>query len=661
MTATILRLIALVFWLQIPVTYVAAQDSADSTRRNVIIFVADGLRHGSVTPSEAPSISWIRSNGVTFENSHSLFPTFTTANASAIATGHYLGDTGDFSNTIYSGYPMFQAGNFDRAVGTYTPFVENDPILGDLDAHFAGNYLNEMTLLHAARKLGMNTAAVGKLGPVAIQDVDELNPVNGKFATPATIIIDDSTGGPDGIPLNPEITNALNNAKLSLSTPKREQPAGTNVSPGTLVPNLAQQAYFADVTTKAILPMFKQSGKPFVLIYWSRDPDGTQHNQGDSLNTLDPGINGPTSKAAIQNADNNLAQILKYVLGDTELAANTDIFITSDHGFATISKHDVDPTGRETKSYAARFTYRDATGRQEVNDKFLPVGFLAIDIAHNLQLPLFDPDSKIDGPKGTKIYEPVDPTIPGPTKNVLQHPAFGNGLIGGSGRILDQTDARVIVAANGGSDLIYVPVHDPVTVGKIIEFLIKQDYVGGLFVDDSYGQIAGALPLSTIDLIGSSKLPLPAIVVAFKTFPRDAKNPIMSAVQIADNSLQQGQGMHGSLGRDNTFNFMAAFGPDFKKQFTDPSPVSNADIFPTFAKLLGFTPISIGNLAGRVLEEALAGGPPSVSAKPCVAQSQPTPDHKTTVLMYQQVGKQLYFDRGSFEQTPSPGSTSACQ
>ena len=48
----------------------------------------------------------VRDKGVNFKNSHSLFPTFTTANASAMATGHYLGDTGDFSNTIYTGYPV---------------------------------------------------------------------------------------------------------------------------------------------------------------------------------------------------------------------------------------------------------------------------------------------------------------------------------------------------------------------------------------------------------------------------------------------------------------------------------------------------------------------------------------------------------------------------
>src|SRR5258707_4841621 len=112
---------------------------------NVILFVPDGLRALSVTPDSAPTMAAVRDKGVNFKNSHSLFPTFTTANASAMATGHHLGDTGDFSNIIYVGFPVSAVG------GTVTPFIENDPVLGELDAHFKGNYLDEVTLLEAAR------------------------------------------------------------------------------------------------------------------------------------------------------------------------------------------------------------------------------------------------------------------------------------------------------------------------------------------------------------------------------------------------------------------------------------------------------------------------------------------------------------------------------
>src|SRR5579863_7973063 len=90
----------------------------DKPAHNVILFVPDGLRALSVTPESAPTMAAIRDRGVNFKNSHSMFPTFTTANAASFATGHYPGDTGDFSNTIYVGYPV------KAASGSMTPFLE---------------------------------------------------------------------------------------------------------------------------------------------------------------------------------------------------------------------------------------------------------------------------------------------------------------------------------------------------------------------------------------------------------------------------------------------------------------------------------------------------------------------------------------------------------
>jgi hypothetical protein len=625
-----------------------------------LIFVFDGLRAGSVNADDAPTMFWIRNHGVSFANSHSLFPTFTTANASAIATGHYLGDTGDYSNQIYIGHPVFLDGNFGRPPGSYAPYVENNRVLGDLDAQFNGNYLNEETLLAAARRHGFNTATVGKMGPAAIQDVSQLNPVNGGFAVPQTIIIDDGTGTPDGVPLAPEISSALTNAGLPIATPARLQPTGNNTTPGTKDTNSVQQMYFADVTSKVILPAFVKSGKPFALLYWSRDPDGTQHFQGDSLNKLIPGINGPTSKAALKNADNNLKQILDYINSDPQLSADTDIFLTADHGFATISKHDIDAEGRVTTSYSTKWVYKDAQGRQEVNTGFLPVGFVAIDLAHELGLPLFDPDSQIDGRDGKKCFEPVDPTIAQQFPNVRQHPVGGNGLIGGTGRIASQTDAKVVIAANGGSDLIYLPAYDPEMVKRIVAFLTDQDYVGGIFVNDEYKNVPGALPSSSIRLIGSSLTPTPTIAVTFKTFSTDSENPIMTGVQITDYVLQHGQGMHGSFGRANTFQFMAAIGPDFKKEFVDQAPVSNADIAPTLAKIIGLDLAGKGELRGRILREALSGGPQSLSFKRRMAISQGATNGKKTILLYQQSGEQVYFDQACFKKAPTFKAQTIC-
>jgi hypothetical protein len=112
--------------------------------RNVILFVADGLRQGSVNNDDAPAMNQIRKKGVFFANSHALFPTLTTPNASAIATGHNLGDTGDFGNYLYTGFPLPAVGD------TQVPFVKNDRVLGTLDERFGGNYLHEETLISFA-------------------------------------------------------------------------------------------------------------------------------------------------------------------------------------------------------------------------------------------------------------------------------------------------------------------------------------------------------------------------------------------------------------------------------------------------------------------------------------------------------------------------------
>ncbi len=641
---------------------------------NVLVFVADGLRNGSVNAQDTPTLYALQNSGVNFTNSHSLFPTFTTPNASAIATGHYLGDTGDFSNTIYAGYPV------PPANGSPTPFIENDPILGNLNANYPGtvdpltgkpsgydssdpdsfslsNFLNEETLLQAARQNGYSTAAVGKLGPTLIQDVSQgtPDPVTGKVPVPQTVIIDDSTGRTGGVPLSADIQQRLITAGVGITTPDRSNGAnvsdptqvqlsngfsGNNKQPGTLEANYVQQQFFTNAVTNAILPEFKDANNPFAMVYWSRDPDGTQHNQGDSLDSLTPGINGPTSKAAVTNADHNLAQIIQS-LKDQGLYDNTDIFVTSDHGFSTISKSVVDAQGTKVNDYAATLTYAG------INPGELPPGFVAIDLAHGLGQNLFDPDQATKGADGNYSYKLVDPT-----QGI--RPNNGNGLIASSTTLSTPNattapPASVIVAANGGSDLIYIPDHSAATLQQVVDILTKQNYVSGLFVDDSYGPIAGTLPLSSINLKGSAQTPTPAIVVNFKTFSTDPSNPAQSEVEIADTGLQQGQGMHGSFGRGDTFNTMIAAGPDFKQGFSDTAPVSNADVAPTLASIIGL-PIPSGNgtLIGRVISEALVGGPDSVATTTGIQKSDEPLNGQITYLNYQQVGDTKYFDAAGF-------------
>src|SRR3569833_2768079 len=359
--------------------------------------------------------------------------------------------------------------------------------------------------------------------------------------------------------------------------------------------------------------MFKARNKPFVLVFWSRDPDGTQHNQGDSRNQILPGINGPSTMASIRNVDNNLAQIRK-ALDELGLAANTNIMIQADHGFSTISK--------ESKtSPSAKVSYADTP------KDFLPMGFLALDLAKALDLPLSDPNDKNAAVKDGA------------------HPKAGNGVLG-----KDPTKPDLVVASNGGSDLIYLPNKDRKLAGRTVKALLAQDYVSGLFVDDALGEFPGTLPLSQINLKGKAATPTPSIVVNFRSYVAGCDIPSNCSVAVADTVLRQGQGMHGSFGRGDTMNFMVAIGPDFKTGYADPLPVSNADVGATAAKLLDLKTKPNGRLVGRVMTEAMPNGetPKAVSD---TIRSEPA-NGLRTVLKLQRVSSQRNNNAAGF-----PGRT----
>ena len=398
---------------------------SSSGPHNIIIFVADGLRYGSVTAENTPNLWALKTQGVDFTNSHSLFPTITTVNASAIATGHYIGDTGNFGNSLWTG---------EGVAG-----LENDSVLAALNERFGGNYLNETTLLARARATGWSTAAIGKLGPTRI--FDSTAAADGS----QTLLIDDNSGTDTGFGLPDWFRAEMPKAFVTPAMPR------------TAVPNIEQEENMMKATTRIVLPHFKAAGKPFLLMFWSRDPDMSQHNTRDSLGEYDPGINGPTGLAAVRNADTMLGE-LRAALKAQGLEASTDIFVTADHGFVTNSRESAtSPTARD-----------DQLGN----------GFLASDLAAGLKLKL----------TGSNLGD--DPAHP---------------------------DA--IVVPNGGAALIYLPgANAGKLAADAVAFLATQDYVSGLFVNDRLSKVPGALALSDLNLIGAARTPQPDILINFRTF-----------------------------------------------------------------------------------------------------------------------------------------------
>jgi arylsulfatase A-like enzyme len=320
--------------------------------------------------------------------------------------------------------------------------------------------------------------------------------------------------------------------------------------------------------------------------------------------------------AGIRNASNDLQQ-LREALAALGLDQDTDVFVTADHGFSTTSK-------QSATSAAAKLSFRD------VPKGFLPPGFFAIDLAKALSLPLHNGNG-LD----VELSEGFHPR--------------------GSGQVLgpDPTNPLVTIAANGGMEELWLGGQVRAALAtRIVAALAAEDYVSAIFVDDDLGHIPGTLPSSLIGMKGASLTPTPSILVGFKSFGGDCAKPTNCVVEVADTELQQGQGIHGAFHRGDTFNFMAAVGPDFKAGYVDADPVSNADIAVTLAQLLGLPFPAKGQLTGRVMAEALAGGPDSLPATQRQVRSEPGPGGFVTQLDLSEAGGQTYDDEAG-----APGRT----
>src|SRR5262249_15957060 len=74
--------------------------------------------------------------------------------------------------------------------------------------------------------------------------------------------------------------------------------------------------------------------RPDVVTNWLTDPDPTQH---------DVGVGSPAARECLRNDDQEIASVLT-TLDTLDLAASTDVFVVSDHGF-TSNARGVDVAG----------------------------------------------------------------------------------------------------------------------------------------------------------------------------------------------------------------------------------------------------------------------------------------------------------------------------
>jgi predicted AlkP superfamily pyrophosphatase or phosphodiesterase len=545
--------------------------------RIVVLMVWDGLRPDSVTQRDTPNLFRLAREGVRFDRHHSIFPTLTMVNATALATGAPPGVNGLEGNVFYlppSIVPAAAAGVSPLEAKPGAPTIEKDSkgrmvwaegtraiIELNRTDEFKGRLIGLDTIAQEVEREGGYVAVIGKQGPTSVFDNRVETIVDGK----------DIVGEPH--------RDFLFASEDLVAPPSESEKITLPPDSKTAVADEQRDLYFARLAVEDALPAAKRAadaGRPALLVLWQHNPDITQHLAG--LGTL-PAIE------ALTLCDNNLMRI-RAAIDALGIADQTDLIVVSDHGFATI--------------------------------KF---------------------------------------------RIVLSEMLASAGLK----KSHDSTD--VIVAPNGGADLVYLSPADFPTpesrraeLQKIVDFAEAQEWCGPIFSRESavepdaptrrgrrsrrapkayLGWIDGTFSQRIVGLYNQARSP--DLVISFREEP-DAANkgltgpgnpafligeigqvstPNKSAelilpvkgVVYADTGASQtfttGMGMHGAAGEREIHNFCAAAGPDFRRGFVDFNPTANIDVAPTITDILGMLPnIGPGGVApaGRAMAEALTDG-----------------------------------------------------
>ena len=273
--------------------------------RHVVIVVWDGMRPDLVTERGTPALWKLAHEGVTFRNHHSVYPSATMVNGTAIVTGVYPGENGIIANHVYR-----QEIDPRHAIDVEIPSVvsKGDDLSG-------GKYISVPTIAEFIQRAGGRTviATAKTVGLLLGRHVQRGSSKPSESASPLA----------EG-----ERMKVRGSSSVTLF-------AGKSLPGDALAPitdvlgpfpsgHVQQDAW----TTKAMTDFLLKDGVPTLSILWLGEPDLTQHESA-------PGA--PAAITAIKSADENLAAVLS-ALDRQKARETTDLFVVSDHGFSTIRR-----------------------------------------------------------------------------------------------------------------------------------------------------------------------------------------------------------------------------------------------------------------------------------------------------------------------------------
>jgi hypothetical protein len=358
-------------------------------------------------------------------------------------------------------------------------------------------------MLQAAQAKGLTTVAIGKFGAAFIQDYRRGRLVlDDDAAMPLSLAKEIQTAG---YPLPRNSVNAYPPGALALADNNGDPTApiaiqrlkdGQTANPLDRTGALSRRGftYLTTVFVDYILP----TKKPDLTIFWSKEPDATTHAYGPgTYNSID----------ATKFNDEILGRVVEKIrqLGWEQ---TTDIIITQDHNHSTVSGNlthfplreivdgrvgDPNPQGYSVSGFVRTAELLDRDGLKAYDGagcREIPILSGILSTGSALQPVKNDTDGGLCG--RTQKYTSPNFAIP-------------KLLSAGS----------VVVAANAGSDYLFVPDGNVNTVRAAITSLQSRLPFGAIFASDKYGEIAGTLPMSLINAENSIPGRSPDIIVSF--------------------------------------------------------------------------------------------------------------------------------------------------
>ena len=582
-----------------------AQDSVTTHRgrgRIVVLMVWDGLRPDFVTQRDTPNLFRLAREGVRFDKHHSIFPTLTMVNATALATGAPPGVNGLEGNNFYLP-PSAETpkGELVSAEGAKAILNLNG------SNEFKGRLIGLDTIAQEVAREGGYVGVIGKQGPTAVFDNRVATIADGKDIV--------------GEAHKDYLFASEDLVAQSLASQKNTIPPDSK----TTVADEQRDLYFARLVVENALPAAKlaaDAGRPALVVLWQHNPDLTQHVAG--LGTL-------PAMEALSLCDNNLMTV-RTAIDALGIADKTDLIVVSDHGFATIKfrivlsemlvaagikkSHDstdvvVVPNGGADLVYLSPTEFATPESKQAVLQKI--VNFAE---AQEWCGPIFSRDSAI---------ATDEPSRRGHRQRAPK-PYLG---------WIDGTFSQRVVG-------LYNPARSP---DLVISFREEPDA-------DNKNLTGPTNPAFLIGQIGQVSMPNKSAALL---------HPVKGLVY-ADTGTSQtfttGMGMHGAAGEREIHNFCAATGPDFRRGFVDLNPTANTDITPTITEILGTLPnIGPGGVApaGRAMAEALIDGRRSAGGshtQTMTADLMLPGVEAVTTLRVTWIGDEPYLDSSTVEHKP---------